>query len=406
MAKPFDEWLNSRYSAPVDILLEDIIALSHKASDCNALINEEILTKLDGSYFSGNGKKFYLPNLRKVNDSKQYAVIRMGKTGENVDIPIVIFRSYRTSFEGKAVYSPARYLWRKFREEKENFTAPTNSQTSYNESLAQLKAMQESLAAEQQETRAAAYDAAQVATRRLYKKSNPISSLPSILKQKGITHHIPDEARICHSTVSSKVYFSTKDEWKDAIIAYPRDILIPIYNAEFKDIINVQIISAQNPSRKRFIPGGPTQTLSLPLSHMVNKGTDEIPSIRIVLEGYRTAKAAQFLHVQSSLGLPVQFFVAFSASNIPLALSNIEKAYGPAITFTAFDHDAEHSDYAKQSEAQQATSISAPTHKHNADWADVLQDLPLEQAITVWEQHLIDAVKRANQNVMERKISA
>ncbi|EGQ8679244.1 hypothetical protein ACUT8K_002931 [Vibrio parahaemolyticus] len=403
MAKPFDEWLNKRYSSPVEILLEDIVALSHKAADCNALINEQTLTKLGPSHLMGNGKRIYLPNLRNIKDSKQYLVIRMGVTGESAPIPIVIFRSYRTSFETQSVYSPAGYLWRKFREEKDKPQHTQTNSSTYNDSIAQFKALQKSLEEEEREVRASAFDAAQVAIRRLYKKSQQVKCLPSILQQKGITQYIPDEARICHSTVSSKVYLSTKDEWKDTVIAYPRDLIIPIYDDKFKNIINVQVISANNPSRKRFIPGGPTQTLSMPLATINNIEATTISPIRVILEGYRTAKAAEFLHSKSALGIPTQFFVGFSASNIPFSLSNIEKAFGHIPTFTAFDHDAQDSDYAKQAIELGAFPLPAPTHKRNADWADVLTDYPLDQAIECWKRSLISALEEANSKLKEQK---
>ena len=153
MTQTFEEWLNNRFASPLDILRDDIVTLSHVAADCNALVNDEVLMGLKDFHLSGSGRKFYLPNLRKLNDSKQYGVIRFGTTGNNVTIPIVIFRSYRTSFDSQAVYSPAKFLWKEYRQSKKDgvTTAPTSK--AYEESIQEFIAKQEQLAKEEQKVK-------------------------------------------------------------------------------------------------------------------------------------------------------------------------------------------------------------------------------------------------------------
>ncbi|MDK9773875.1 hypothetical protein [Vibrio sp. B181a] len=391
MTQTFEDWLNNRFSSPLDILRDDIVALSHVAADCNALVNDEVLMGLKDFHLSGNGRKFYLPNLRKLNDSKQYGVIRFGTTGNNVTIPIVIFRSYRTSFDSQAVYSPAKFLWSEYRRSKKDgvTTAPTSK--AYEESMQEFMAKQEQLAKEEQKVKESALNAALQASQRLFAKSHPVTNLTTILQNKGISQFSSDETRICHSTVSSNVYFSTKDEWKDTVLAYPRDILIPIYDKTFTEVVNVQVISATNPSRKRFIPGGPTQNLAFSLGK-TNKTVPSIPLIRVILEGYRTTKAAEFLHNNSNLGIPVEFIVAFSAPNIPLVHKNLQSINDDTLDIAAFDLDAVESNYAEQTKKQGALILVPPNHKHNADWADAVSDLPLNEAIQLWEHNFIEAV--------------
>ncbi|ENN6469912.1 hypothetical protein AB9X29_003713 [Vibrio vulnificus] len=393
MSVTFDHWINRRFSSPIDILRDDLTQLSQVGAKCNALISDDVLRSLDFKHFSGQGPKIYLPNLKGVKDSKQYAVIKIGTTGNNVPIPIVIFRSYRTSFDTQAVYSPAAFLWREYRHNKTQMTPDTNINNGYQKATDQAKEQYESLKEERKQLAIAAFDASQVALRRLYQNSQCTQQLPNYLKEKGITKWIPDESRICHSSVSANLYIKSRDHWRQLTIAYPRDILIPVYDLENRNVINIQIVSARDTRQKRFLPGAPTMNLSLRLNQS-DINPKQSPPIFVVLEGYRTAKACEFLHYQTDLDIDAIFVMGLAANNLPGVISKLKSEHPDSLVLAGFDRDAINTDYARHAISMGAALITPPDHHPKADWADVTKDYP-ETAVTMWRNAFYSALTTA-----------
>jgi hypothetical protein len=386
----FEQWINSEYQSPIDFLVQDLVKLSAMAAQCNALITEQVLRSIKHEHFSGSSKRIYLPNLRNHKDSKQYLIIKMGVTGDKVPIPILLIRSYRTSFADQVAYSPAQYLWSQYRRFKKNDKTISPQNGAYLSALEQSRKQAKQLEEHEEEQRKAAFSASQVGLRRLFNHSQEVSKTAAYLSQCNIDSSLNDGVRVCHSTVTANLYYTTRDIWQNRPIAYPRDLIIPMFDESGGNIVNAQIISASNTTFKRFIPGAPRNGLALFLPN--NKPTQ----INIIFEGYRTAKAAEYLHKLSGIDIPCRFIVAFAANNIPEVVQRLSINQPGAVSLSAYDYDAIASTYAEQSTALGSVLMPPPSFCYNADWADATKNLALNEAIDLWATHFTIALDQTH----------
>ncbi|HAS8195756.1 TPA: hypothetical protein I7682_17900 [Vibrio vulnificus] len=388
----FEKWIDSAYSSPKQILINNLSGINQIAEQLGARIELKQLQHLSDSHFLGRGDSFYIPNRQGVNDQKQYAMIRTGYTGNNVAIPLVIICSYKASRRGTLTYSPAQTLWQEFRREqtsgKKNLPQSTSSnyRSSFelsDEEKARQEARDEALARSVQA-------AANQAINHLLESSDTISTIPSQFHDYPLDLDVVINhggVRMIRSSVTARLYSRSKGQWFKTTIAYPRDIIVPVYRIEDRALVNCQIISARPPFRKMLIAGAPVSHCGVPL---IFNNAPTTPWL--VSEGVKTGYAIGTL-AKACLN-NVNVFCAMSANNIPKAICALSEQFPEAPLFSLPDNDDEGIFYAKAARnSNGAEIISAPDLYQGSDWASSLRVVGLERTIASFRDSLPNQLK-------------
>lgn len=374
----FDSWVNQTYNSPLEILLDCLASLQSKAAECNASIDAKTLSSLTQSHFL-NRKSFYLKNRRGVSDSKQYARIVMGQTGDKTLIPIVLFKSYSSKHGHDSTFSPASHLWGRYKRHSgspssNSVSGDNNYQKASTTSDSELALLQD----EQDALDRSANQAAALAIQKIEKHSQLCSRLPSIFEG----HNIPDTAlgfcRIVSDNVQARLYSRTKGQWVTITIARPRDIVVPIYDLETGEVSNIQIIPANTSQNKNFLAGAKFMGLT---SLIINTSQSDWQSNDwVVCEGFKTGCAIAAL--ESANIAP-----ALSANNVPNVVALLKALYPSSNVYVANDNDDDGTKYRRKAVELGALAVLEPDLYPGADWADVTKHIGLHRAIDKWEQH-------------------
>lgn len=372
----FDSWVNQTYNSPLEILLDCLSSLQSKAAECNASIDAKTLSSLTQSHFL-NKKSFYLKNRRGISDSKQYARIVMGQTGDRTMIPIVLFKSYSSKHGHDSTFSPASHLWRRYKSHKdESVTTSSTACTNYKDASTTSESELALLQDEQDALDRSARQAAAIAIQKIEKHSQLCTRLPSIFEG----HNIPDVAlgfcRIITDNIQARLYSRTKGQWVNLTIARPRDIAVPIYNLETGEVSNIQVIPANGSQHKSFLAGAQFMGLT---SLIIGQG-DWQNNDWVVCEGFKTGCAIAAL--ESANIAP-----ALAANNVPNVVALIKSIYPNSNVYVANDNDPDGIKYRRKAVEIGAIPVLEPDLFSGADWADVTKHIGIHRAMDKWEQH-------------------
>lgn len=378
MAKQnFDDWMDSQYDTPLDILLDFLPDLQASAAEANASIDAETLSKLNNTHFK-NAKSFYLKDRRGRSNSKQWARIVMGTTGKDTPIPIVLFRTYSNKHGNDSTFSPARLLWDRFKRRHFSSSAsPKRSNTSYRESIQVTDHEKALLRDEEAALTRSAHQAALIAIGKIETHSEQCSTLPSVFHGHNIPENAHGYARIVTRMVEARLYSRNRSEWLTIKIAQPRDIAIPIYDLRTGEVVNSQVIPANRNGSKRFIAGAPIIGKT---ALLIDNDPNWENNDWVVCEGYKTGAAIKALE-------HCNIAPALAANNTPHIVKLLKELYPDKKVYIANDNDPDGRKYRKQAVELGAIPIYEPDLFESCDWADVSKELGTQRTMEMWERN-------------------
>ncbi|MEH6454802.1 MAG: hypothetical protein V7749_00640 [Cocleimonas sp.] len=369
----FTEWFESNFSSPKAVLVEYLPEIKDMAASIGASLSNDFIAKISISNHSKNFQ--YIPSIKGINDSKQSAYARLGKTNlgkESVSVPIVVFTSFKLK-NGEAIFSPSAYLIRDFLSKKKVFSYnDKNIGQKYSDKIKELEINAEKNAKANQVLKEEANTAAaQLSSGQLREGFVQIVEDPEYyFDVKGLAINVRTEF-ICARSAKDMLYYQNDKRWKSSYSASPRNLIIPMYDIVDGTLQNLQRINVKHwnnqvTSTKRFLAGG----------RLINQCTfisEKIDSnCFIVTEGYKTGRVVE----HSSIGTVI---AAFSSNNVPNIVRELRRRCPKAIIFTATDNDLDGITYQKKAEKESLSiPIPAPSLFDGADWADLAKAIGIE----------------------------
>lgn len=383
----FSDWFHSNFHSPKAVLIEYLEDLHNTAASIGASLPANFIDNLQITPRGGMRLYTYLPSIRGVNDSKQFAYAFLGKTDfkkDSVPVPIVCFGSFKLS-QGHTPWSPSKRLTDDYKSSRNIIRygakkTDADKSSSYQSIIQNLEKDAEAKNAELLE---------------LIRKANKAASeLSHAQLRSGLVQHVTNPSTlfgiegltlnnhsefICIRAISDLLYYQNKRQWLITSSASPRDLIIPMYDANNGQIQNLQRITYQHngKSQKRFLPGGKLINQCAILSINVTY------EVFVITEGYKTGR------VLCETDLEITVICAFSANNVPNIVESLRKNYPSAMIFTATDNDLDGYTYAKKSkDLFGAINIPPPDLFKSSDWADLAKAIGLIPAITLFNDQV------------------
>ena len=383
--RDLNEWFHDNFNTPKAILVEYLNEINSAAALVGATLPSNFLEKLVITDRISKSHMIYLPSISGTNDQKQYAFAFLGtldyKT-HSIPVPLITFSSFKLSINSHT-WSPSRSLIDDFKRYKNIASyGIRKSSESYEQTVANLKAIakEQDIQNEKviQEANKAARNLSFCQTRKSLVQT--IEHPSEAFGIEGLTQNSLTEF-ICTRSASSKLFVTSKHVWKQCVAAYPRDIIIPMYDICTGQLSNLQVIRKLSKStQKRFLPGG----------KMLNQCTIISPEIinnsYIITEGYKTGRVLEETKVSTVI-------CAFSAKNVPNIVKELRRREPSATIFTATDNDKDGQIVEKICKEQyNSIPIPPPRLFKGSDWADLACEKGLNVMVETFKS-LISSIK-------------